>query len=135
MNVTITRNSDNGTETLGTLVLTKPDGSTWSCRTLERPWLNNQHNVSCIPAGTYQCQIQRFYATHMYEIMDVPDRTGIFLHPANYVTQLLGCIALGVNPKDINADGQIDVTSSQATVAAFMAECTNQPFTLQIIAV
>src|ERR1035437_2912177 len=41
---TLTRNSDNGVETLGTLQL-----NNFTCKTLERPNKNNQPNISCIP--------------------------------------------------------------------------------------
>lgn len=125
--VTIKRTSDNGIETLGTLTF-----GSFTCSTLERPWLNNQHNISCIPKGTYHATVQPFHSTHMYELSPTAPRTGIFMHPANYVTDLLGCIALGINPSDINHDGQIDVTSSVNTVAEFMKLTAGQPITLII---
>lgn len=125
--VLIKRNSDNGVETLGTLTF-----GPFTCSTLERPWLNNQHDISCIPKGTYHCTIQPFHTTHMYELSPTSPRTGIFIHPANYVTDLLGCIALGISPSDINHDGQIDVTSSVNTVSEFMKLTDGQPITLII---
>lgn len=130
--VTLTRNSDNGVETLGTLTVTQPHGSIWSCRTLERPWKNNMSNVSCIPKGSYPVSIQPFHSTSMYELSGTAPRTGIFIHSANYYDQVEGCIALGVNPSDINGDHQIDVTSSVATITEFMSLMGNKPFTLII---
>lgn len=130
--VILTRNTDNGVETLGTLTVTQPHGSIWSCRTLERPWKDNMTNVSCIPKGSYPCSIQPFHSTSMYELSNTGPRIGIFIHSANYFNQLEGCIALGVNPSDINADHQIDVTSSVATITEFMNLLGDKPFTLLI---
>lgn len=128
--VILKRNSDNGKETLGTLTY-----GSFTCNTLERPWLNNQHNISCIPKGSYQCKLEplgTFKNQLFYELQGVPNRTGIFIHPANYVTQLEGCIALGINPSDINHDGQVDVTSSVDTVAKFIKTMGSKSFNLII---
>ena len=54
-----------------------------------------------------------------YEIEKVSNRTGIRIHSANFYYQLNGCIALGVTPKDVNKDGQLDVLNSRNTIKAF----------------
>ena len=69
---------------------------------LEREWANNAVNISCIPEGVYTIQKDWFYtedndAYPCYQVMDVPGRTLIKIHVANIVTQLKGCIALGVD--------------------------------------
>jgi hypothetical protein len=65
------------------------------CHTIELPWLENMRNVSCIPDGRYVLQ-KRFSVKrgeHL-EVMGVPDRSAILIHPANYaLEQLRGCIA------------------------------------------
>lgn len=66
--------------------------------TVERPWLNNQLRISCIPEGTY---IMRRYDSprfghDMWEVTDVPYRTYILIHKANWARKLLGCIGLGM---------------------------------------
>lgn len=65
------------------------------CHTLERPWLDNQHDISCIPTGTYSVTYN--YSPHLekltWELLDVPGRTNIRIHPANLIGELLGCIA------------------------------------------
>jgi hypothetical protein len=64
--------------------------------TLERPWLDNKPNESCIPAGTYACQ--RFHsASHpdTFQVMNVPDRTGILFHTGNLMQHSAGCILIG----------------------------------------
>ena len=68
----------------------------WSCYTIERPWKNNAPNVSCIPEGTYACQPfsgNRFQ--DVIQVMDVPDRTFILIHVANFPHDIEGCIGVG----------------------------------------
>lgn len=65
--------------------------------TLERPDLNNQQGISCIPAGLYDIELK--YSPHFKRIMphliNVPNREGILIHWANWPKQLEGCIAVG----------------------------------------
>jgi hypothetical protein len=65
--------------------------------TLELPWRDNQHNISCVPEGTYP--IQMFPAEHWHRsvpvVMNVPNRSGIEMHVANYAKDVLGCIGFG----------------------------------------
>lgn len=48
-----------------------------------------------------------------YHVQNVPNRSGILFHPANYVFQLQGCTAPGLSHTDLNKDGVIDVTNSR----------------------
>lgn len=136
MNFTLTRNKDNGIETLGTLVSSIPE-KPFICFSLERPWKHNLSDISCIPAGTYTCKwaFQGDLNEWHYELQNVPNRSGIFIHEANYVNQIEGCIGLGATEADINGDGQLDVTSSKATLAQFEALGENLDIQLTIIAV
>jgi len=64
--------------------------------TLELPWRNNKPFQSCIPEGTYDVrpdQEGRF--TGYPELQFVPKRSEIVIHPANFVSDLAGCIAPG----------------------------------------
>lgn len=65
--------------------------------TLEREWLDNKPNVSCVPAGTYRCvySYSPRFGLRLYLLDQVPGRSGIRIHPANLARQLNGCIALG----------------------------------------
>jgi len=107
-------------QTLGVLV-TRRDNELWTCKTLELPWKNNAPNISCIPTGTYLCRwtLSCRLRKWTYEVMGVPKRAGIRIHPANLFHQLHGCIALGDAHKDINADGHLDLIHSGLTVEAF----------------
>src|SRR5512138_3060985 len=65
------------------------------CSTIELPWKDNAHGISCIPEGEYE--IRKRYSKkfgHHYILMKVPNRELILIHPANNaVKELRGCIA------------------------------------------
>ena len=62
---------------------------------IELPWKDNHTRVSCIPEGRYR--LMKRYNPHFndhFEVMDVPGREGILIHPANdALLELKGCIA------------------------------------------
>jgi len=69
----------------------------FSCFTVERPWLNNQPYISCIPEGDYPLARGHYNrgGYEVYEIKDVPNRSLIKIHIANRPTDVQGCIGLG----------------------------------------
>jgi len=82
--------------------------------TIERPWLNNRRNVSCIPAGTYDLEqtirgsgYETFALVNFdigvtrYNSLDSL-RFAILIHPGNFASDVEGCIACG---KGISSDG------------------------------
>lgn len=69
---------------------------TMSALTLELPWRDNQQNVSCVTAGVYR------YKKHLspslgevVHILDVENRTWIYIHIGNYLYEIKGCILIG----------------------------------------
>jgi hypothetical protein len=88
---------------------------------LELPWLNNQRRISCIPLGTYKCKKHRSpkFGRTLW-LQDVPNRSEILIHSGNYHTQILGCILIGKDLKDINKDGYLDVTRSRVAMKELM---------------
>lgn len=76
------------------------------CVTVEREWLNNEKNVSCIPAGVYSVKPHdspRFGKCYSLENKNVgvtvygpSQRTHCLIHTANFPNELQGCIALGL---------------------------------------
>lgn len=91
--VTIERFHQSKHGTLG--VLTTPG---FECFTLERPWLDNEPNISCIPTGKYSVKPftgRRF--KQVVQVMDVLGRTHILIHSANRPSELSGCIAPGIS--------------------------------------
>lgn len=76
----------------------------FECATIEREWAGNAVGESCIPEGEYRLRlrsspiVQRTSGCEFeegWEVCDVPERTWIMLHPANWAHQLQGCIAPG----------------------------------------
>lgn len=65
------------------------------CNSIELPWNNNQHQISCIPEGAYELQ-KRYspkFRWHL-NLLAVPGRDLILIHPANdALKELKGCIA------------------------------------------
>jgi hypothetical protein len=70
-------------------------------KTIERPWLNNEPNRSCIPEGTYQCDFMECSGSGKYRrvwhVQNVPSRTAILFHAGNLVEDSLGCILVGLS--------------------------------------
>ena len=66
-------------------------------KTLERTWLNNEVNESCIPQGVYLLEPAHYnrggYDT--VRLVDVPDRSDILIHIGNWQHNSLGCILVG----------------------------------------
>lgn len=135
MEAILFRIKDTGKETLGMLFVFNPDLTFWSCYTLERPWLQNQIGISCIPKGVYKCKMTHSpkFQKMTYQLMSVPNRSAIRIHSGNYNSDIEGCILLGNKLQDINKDGQLDVVNSTATIKAFEKLLNNQDFTLTII--
>lgn len=78
----------------------------FSCYTVERPWLNNQARVSCIPEGSYELvwhtgpkfgkTVALVGGTVAQYPNNVAKRAAILIHPANEMNDLEGCIGLGL---------------------------------------
>ena len=84
--------------------------------TIERPWLDNAPNVSCIPLGNYDMgwrDSPRFGETWL--VQEVQDRTYILIHAANFPKDVQGCIGLGTG---LMGD-RIAVSNSRKAVARF----------------
>jgi len=83
--------------------------------TLERPWKDNLAWESCIPFGLYPLtrldKSKAFKYPH-YLIEDVPKRTFIKIHVANYPSELHGCIGVG----SYFANGAIAVSKSRVAM-------------------
>ena len=127
MNMKISRNKLSPTSSLGELWI---DG-VFFCYTLERPSINatGAQLPLCIPTGTYSVT-PRWSAHNNMEVLginDVPGRTDIEIHPANWPTQLLGCVAVG----DIQS--QDYVGDSRDTFAKLMDKTKGQSLSLEIV--
>ena len=66
--------------------------------TVERPWLDNQQNISCIPTGFYKLirvNSPRF-GPGTWEVAAVTGRSHILIHVANTAADVIGCVGLGM---------------------------------------
>lgn len=102
--------------------------------TVERSWLGNKPFVSCIPPGVYTLR-KRFSRvvkdttngefTRGWEVTNVPGRSYIMWHPANWPHNLEGCIGPGLD-YGLLADAQgtyrLAVKSSLDAFRVFMGE-------------
>jgi len=81
--------------TFGKLIISDNNNAYGSWYTVELPWKNNEHGISCIPLGEYDIIPTMFKGEYRsYEII-VPNRTAIKIHIANTISDLKGCIGLG----------------------------------------
>ncbi len=80
--------------------------------TIERPWLDNERNISCIPEGIYDCVPHNGTKfKNVWRLKNVPDRSAILIHVGNYASDVHGCIAVG---KWLSTDGYMVQSSAQA---------------------
>jgi len=116
--VVLNRFASTKNETLGDLIYR----GKVVAKTLELPWKNNTNRVSCIPVGIYPVIRRRSakYGLH-FHVQNVPKRSYILIHNANYYWNLLGCIGVGETHKDINSDGDLDITNSKVTMNKLLA--------------
>ena len=130
--VIIRLNQDNK-QTLGRLYLFDGLTSIFECTTLELSNYANRRNVSCIPTGQYnvKSRYSSKYNDH-FIIEDVQDRDFILIHPANFHTDLRGCIGVGKEFADINKDNYQDITQSRATMKKLL-EIAPEGFNLIIL--
>lgn len=106
---------------------------------LELPWDDNRRGESCIPAGIYTCKwINSPKHGGVYQVMDVPGRSMIEIHVANfggdkdkgYKAEIEGCIALGRNIGIVQS--QLALLSSRYAVMDFHATMREREFKLEI---
>lgn len=101
------------------------------CKTIERPWMDNKRVLSCIPEGNYL--ISHYISPtqgECYLIHNVPERDGILIHAANFVRELQGCIAVGLEHTVIQE--RIAVSSSRTALDRLIEALGKENHTLTI---
>lgn len=82
--LTLWRHLSDDEGTLGLLV----SPSATVCRMNELPWRDNRPSLSCIPLGAYPVVYLPRSASgkyrDIYQVMNVPGRSGILIHPGNF---------------------------------------------------
>lgn len=102
----------------------------FECFTVERPWLDNQPFISCIPEGTWEVRPftgRRFKSVSIIE--GVPNREFILIHSANRPTELSGCIAPGVR---FDFEDQCPVVWNSRFALQSLFEAVGREFQLKI---
>lgn len=112
-----------GDATLGQLIINGNDNPVFF--TIERPWLDNAKNISCIPEGHYAVQpysSKKF--KDVYEITNVTGRSHILIHVANWASQVEGCIGVGYGQGYMLEGGKLQkaVTDSRGALESLKRE-------------
>lgn len=147
---------DDGNVLEGTISSMIVEGTNFDCATVERQWLDDRSDVSCVPKGRYLGRMlySDAHGRDVYHLVKMWDddaqdwgpledgRTEIEIHSANIFQQLKGCIALGrsvevfragVHPNDKpGAYDQRGVTDSVTTVEEFEQLMGGEDFELII---
>ncbi len=100
MKVNIVRIHSSKAGTFGVLLLDgMPIGVTG-----ERPWENNERNISCIPPGQYLCQrVKAPKHGDTFEIIGVPGRSAILFHKGNLpLEHSQGCVLVAEQFEPLN---------------------------------
>jgi len=101
---TITRFRTGMDGTFGNMTVVR-DRKEFHCVTGELPWFANKRRVSCIPNGTYRCELRYSprFDKQLWHIDGVDNRDGILIHSGNYcgdvssgyATDTQGCVLVG----------------------------------------
>lgn len=94
---------------------------------LERPWLNNMRNESCIAPGRYIAIRDTEGRHRLYRVMEVAGRTDIEMHDGVYPTHSDGCLLIGRA-----FDNEYNLIDSSLACSSFLAEMGNESFVLDI---
>jgi len=101
---------------------------------IERPWLNNARNKSCIPVGRYPAAFLPRSASgrykNVYLLHNVVNRAGILIHNGNLVIHSKGCIIIGKRRGMLA--GQPAVLNSRTALYEFMELMGKESFTLAV---
>lgn len=85
--------------------------------TLERPWLNNKTDVSCIPEGTSIVTRDTTGVHQYYRVQDVEGRTFIEWHGGVVPTHSNGCTLVGTHH-----DSRYNLKGSDNALAYLLAK-------------
>lgn len=111
--------------TMSELLVLNSEGIIFNCFTLERPWLSNKTDISCIPPGDYEANkyVSKKHGACI-SIPNVEERTNILIHVGNWLHQTKGCLLIGA--KIQHSDKGIMITSSKLTLEKLLKHLPNK---------
>jgi hypothetical protein len=122
-------------ETLGWCLVLDNGIAIEQCKTIELPWVDNQHDISCIPEGVYN--VEKTLSNKFgkcFHVLNVPGREAIMIHKGNFATgkqiDTRGCILPGMKFVDLNKDGDTDIAQSTEALSILL---NNLPDKFQLV--
>lgn len=113
--------------TVGELFENHEKGLFACCVTLERPWLNNASNISCIPEGSYIVKRDKTGRHQYYAVQNVAKRSAIEFHSGVLPQHSAGCILLGEGHTP-----EFNLNNSKSAMNDFLASQSSADFLLTI---
>jgi len=113
-------------------LLINSDHFSW---TLELPWRDNQHLISCIPLGKYEVTLEpseKFGGMITPHIKNVPGRDNILIHNGNYPKDTEGCVLVG-STKSVDFVGDSKTTLGILKVKLALAVANKEQITIEIV--
>lgn len=108
-------------------------------KSIELPWKDNQHDISCIPEGEYICTPYTSptkIPPNVFLLQNTAPRTSVEIHVANFASDLKACIAPGLDFAIIlnkhSNKVEAAVSSSSAALEKLKVITNYQPFKLII---
>ena len=103
------------------------------CHSVERPWVNNERSVSCVPEGEYELKRRtngRYYKIYsdrwahicVFELQDVPNRSAILIHAGRNTSDSRGCLLTA--EKTIIKKGKLSTAGTSRTAYCKLYEAT-----------
>lgn len=120
--VDILRTSGDDNQSIGALIVSNGNGNTlYISGCLERGWLDNKKDISCIPTGIYPLvyEYSPKFDRMLWEVKEVPSRSECKFHAASFWKNLNGCISPGTYLEDLNNDGYVDMAYSGNALERF----------------
>lgn len=123
----LSRRKYTDSQTIGVMEVYKDNVFVSSLCSLERGWLNNAFNKSCIPKGNYIVKHHNSkFHPDTFIVEGTEPRTVILIHKGNYYQDSAGCILLGLSFTDLNNDKFLDVKYSSEAMNKLNEICKGE---------
>lgn len=108
-------------QTTGTFTVLDGDVPVFVRPCIERGYLDNRRNISCVPLGIYDLVYEWSPKFNMmlWELKGVMDRSECKIHAASFWSDLNGCISIGSTLSHLGKDEHIDLKGSKLALNDF----------------